>query len=61
MNEIIAILVFVVWYTLSLIISEYFGKNTKPGVEWIFFISMIFSPFAGYLLVRLTSISKKSS
>lgn len=61
MNELIALFIFILWYAFSLIVSEYFGKNTKPGVEWIFFISMIFSPFAGYLLVRLTSISKKSS
>jgi len=58
MNELITVILFVLWYALSLIVSENFGKNTKPGVEWIFFISMIFSPIAGYLLVKMTSAPK---
>lgn len=58
MNELITIFIFVLWYVLSLIVSENYGKNTKPGVEWIFFTSMIFSPVAGFLFARMTSTPK---
>ena len=50
MNEYFVILLFIVWYGLSLIVSERYGKEKKPGVEWLFFISMIFSPIVGFLV-----------
>ncbi len=58
MNELIAVFVFIAWYVLALIISEKYGKNSKPNVEWLFFISIIFSPLIGFLLVKLKPITK---
>jgi hypothetical protein len=43
---------FVVWYALSLIISEKIGKKKDIGEEWSFFISMMFSPLIGYLVSK---------
>ncbi len=50
MNEYLVILIFVLWYGLSLYVSETYGKNGKPGVERLFFISMVFSPLIGFLV-----------
>jgi choline-glycine betaine transporter len=50
MNEYLIILIFVLWYGLSLYLSETFGKKGKPGVEWLFFISMLFSPVIGFIV-----------
>lgn len=50
MNEIIIIVLFLIWYAGSLIISESVSKNSKIGTEWMFFISMIFSPVVGVLV-----------
>ncbi len=54
MDEYIIILLFVLWYGLSLYISEHYGKNNKPGTEWLFFISIILSPLAGWLIAILS-------
>ncbi|MAE07625.1 MAG: hypothetical protein CL661_02565 [Bacteroidetes bacterium] len=45
-------IIFIVWYALSLVISETIGKRRKIGVEWSFFISMIFSPIIGYIVAK---------
>ncbi len=50
MIEILIIIAFIAWYIGSLIISETFGKTRKIGVEWSFFISMIFSPLIGFFV-----------
>lgn len=47
MIEILVIIAFIGWYVGSLIISETIGKERKIGVEWTFFISIIFSPILG--------------
>lgn len=47
--------IFITWYSLSLIISETVGKKKKIGVEWSFFISMVFSPIIGYLVAKFSS------
>jgi len=52
MNEPLAIIFFVIWYIFSVIISERYGKNTKPGVEWLFFISMLLSPIVGFAVAK---------
>lgn len=57
MNETIFILIFIFWYVFSLIISETLGKKRKIGVEWSFFISMIFSPVIG---LPVTYYSKRN-
>jgi len=46
-------LVFLIWYVLALVISERYSGNTRIGKQWLFFISFIFSPFAGFILVFL--------
>lgn len=51
-------LIFIAWYTFSLVISEYYGKRGRLGVEWLFFISMMFSPVAG-LIAMLVSGKKE--
>ncbi len=56
MNEYIVILVFLLWYTLSLVISETFGKKRKIGIQLSFFVCMIFSPILGMVI---TIMSKK--
>lgn len=50
MSEYIVIVVFILWYVFSLIISENIGKQTKIGTEWSFFLSMILSPIVGYII-----------
>jgi len=57
MNEYIVIFVFIAWYVLSLIVSETIGKKKKIGVQWSFFISIIFSPVIGYLITKFASKS----
>lgn len=42
---------FIVWYTASLVISEKLGKKRRIGEEWSFFISMMFSPVVGLIAV----------
>lgn len=53
MNEYIIIVLFILWYGLSLVVSERYGKERKPGIEWLFFISMIFSPIVGFLVGKI--------
>ena len=50
MSEYIVIVVFILWYVFSLIISENIGKQRKIGVEWSFFLSIILSPIVGYII-----------
>lgn len=57
MNEPLAIILFTIWYVLALIVSERYGKNAKPGVEWLFFISMLLSPIIGFVVAKLKSKS----
>jgi ABC-type iron transport system FetAB permease component len=49
-------LIFVVWYIASLIISEKFVDKSRIGKQWLFFISFIFSPLVGFLVVSLTRL-----
>jgi len=58
MDELLIVFAFILWYVLALIISEKYGKNSKPNVEWLFFISMIFSPVVGFLLVKIKPTTK---
>jgi len=48
------IIIFSLWYTGALIVSEKLGKKRKIGEEWSFAISFIFSPVVG-LIVSLWS------
>lgn len=57
MNEYTIIALFIAWYVLSMVVSEYWGKRKKIGVEWSFFLSFIFSPVVGFLV---TYFSKDS-
>jgi len=57
MNEYIIIFIFVAWYGLSLVVSETIGKKHKIGVQWSFFISMMFSPVIGYIVTKYGSKS----
>jgi fumarate reductase subunit C len=50
MNEYLVIAIFIIWYTLAMIISETLGKRKKIGVEWSFFISFLLSPVVGFLV-----------
>jgi hypothetical protein len=58
MNELIFVLVFILWYVFALIVSEKFGKNSKPGTEWLFFIAMVFSPVTGFIIAKTKIFSK---
>ncbi len=58
MTEIIIVFAFLLWYVLSMVISEQIGKNRKIGVEWSFFICFMLSPLVGYVI---TTISPKTN
>ncbi|MDO8897194.1 MAG: hypothetical protein Q7V19_06045 [Bacteroidales bacterium] len=45
---------FIVWYALALMVAEQFNTKSKLGKQWLFFISFMFSPIVGYLLVIFT-------
>lgn len=53
MSELLFVFVFIVWYVLALIVSEKYGKNAKSNVEWLFFLSMMFSPVIGIVIAKL--------
>ena len=50
MQELIFFIVFVVWYTGALIVSERIGKNSRLGEEWTFFIGFMFTPVVSAIL-----------
>lgn len=50
MIKILVVIGFIVWYVGSLFISETIGKKRKIGVEFPFFISMVFSPLIGFFV-----------
>jgi len=52
MTEYIVIAVFILWYVFSLVVSEYIGKKKKIGVEWSFFICIMFSPVVGFFVTK---------
>jgi hypothetical protein len=54
MTEYLVIIIFILWYTFSLVVSENTGKKSKLGVQWSFLISMIFSPIVGYIASKAT-------
>ncbi len=55
MNEIIVIILFMFWYVGALMVSENAKKNSRLGSEWLFFVSMIFSPIVGLILYFSTN------
>jgi hypothetical protein len=55
MNEYIVIFIFIAWYAFSLIVSETLGKKKKIGVQWSFFISIMFTPIVGYIVTAASS------
>lgn len=55
MDEIIVIILFMMWYVGALLVSENAKKNNIIGVEWLFFVSMIFSPIIGWLIKLIYS------
>ena len=54
MNEYLVIIIFILWYVLSLAVSENLGKKRKIGVEWSFFLCFMLSPVVGYLITRFS-------
>lgn len=56
MTELIIVVAFLLWYILSMVISENMGKKRKIGVEWSFFISFVFSPVIGYAVTALSTV-----
>jgi len=61
MNEYIVIILFVLWYTFSLVVSENMGKRKKIGVQWSFFLCMMLSPVLGYVIMQLSPNDSKSA
>ncbi len=61
MTEIIIVIVFISWYSFSSILSESFGKKYKPGVEWLFFVSMIFTQAIAYIIILKNKFENKST
>lgn len=54
MTEYIIIAIFILWYVFSLVVSENMGKQKKIGVEWSFFICIMFSPVIGFLVTKFS-------
>jgi len=54
MEELIFFIVFTVWYTGALIVSERIGKKSRLGEEWTFFISFMLTPIIGAILAFST-------
>ncbi len=55
MKEITVVIIFVLWYTLSVLISERLGKKKRLGVEWSFFYCMVLSPVIGFVITLLSN------
>lgn len=53
MNIYIFLILFVLWYVLSLWVSETYGKRGKIGEEWSFFLCFMLSPPIGFLITYL--------
>jgi len=49
--ELLVVFVFIVWYIYSLFLSEKYGNASKPGAEWLFFISMVLSPLTAIIFI----------
>jgi len=60
MNEIIIIIIFLLWYILSLVISINIGRRRKVGEEWSFFFCMILSPIIGIIITLVSMKVNKS-
>jgi hypothetical protein len=54
MNILWISIIFIVWYTLSLIVSEKIGKKRMIGEEWSFFFSFILTPVVGLAISLLS-------
>lgn len=52
MQELIFFIVFIVWYTGAVIVSERLGKKSRLGEEWTFFISFVFTPLIGWIFAE---------
>jgi len=46
-------ILFLIWYVLSLVISEQYGKSCRIGKQGLFFVSFVFSPVSAILVVYL--------
>ena len=60
MNVYTFTLLFIAWYTFSLVISDKLGKKMKIGEEWSFFISIMFSPVVGLIVTLLMGKKEKN-
>jgi len=54
MKETILIIAFFIWYFISLVISENLGKKSKLGVDNLFVICLIATPFVGLIIYTIT-------
>jgi len=54
MNILWISIIFIAWYTLSLVVSEKIGKKRKIGEEWSFFLSFMLTPVVGLAISLLT-------
>ncbi len=53
MSELSFIFIVVVWYGLSLYLSETKENLFQFGKQWLFFISMVFSPLIGLIALLI--------
>lgn len=61
MNEYLIILIFILWYAISMVVSETIGKRKKIGVQWVFFFCMMLSPVVGYAVTFLLPDNLKAA
>ena len=55
MNIYSFLILFILWYGLSLWISEKYGRHRKIGEEWSFFTCFMLSPVLGLIITLLTN------
>jgi len=54
MEELTFFIVFTLWYAGALIVSERFGKKSRLGEEYTFFLSFMLTPIVGAIAALTT-------
>jgi magnesium-transporting ATPase (P-type) len=54
-------ILFIAWYAAALLVSEKIGKRRSIGVEWSFFLGILFSPVVALVACYLSKPSERGS
>ena len=58
MQELLFFVVFTIWYSGALIVSERIGKKSRLGEEWTFFLGFVLTPVVA--AIAATALKSKS-